>query len=399
MEYKKFDQGTWVFPKSRVPAIPTIGKNALTFGRSGRVHMSMRTAGSRHYTRSRYALKHAYQLCGVGANGSLVAPAYHCRTMLDPAIRLGAEVCLYPMHADLSPDLEGLKACLARVEKPVKALLATHYFGHQQNLDHLLSFCNYHDIALIEDCSHCLMVQPAQSTLGRLGRYSVWSPYKFFPSYDGGVLSANDGAAMPLDRPLPRGLLDELLGIFRVMEMGWSKDSLTSADTQDIDIDKFVHHHLGISYELEQAGSEPSAQYDRSIEESECLRSSRWIMEHTDVDSLIARRRENYRRWASSTLGLPNCRPLMPDLPDDCTPYMFPLYIDCPDVHFLALKCLGMTIWRWDDMAVSHCPISSKYRLKLLHLPCHQELSAIQMDWMTAAVIKVLTQVPRKLPT
>ena len=73
---------------------------------------------------------------------------------------------------------------------------------------------------------------------------------------------------------------------------------------------------------------------------------------------------------------------------------MFALYIDHPQTHFFMLKRLGMPIWRWDDMAVSACDVSLEYRLHLLHLPCHQELSADQMVWMAAAVTSALTMVP-----
>ena len=49
--------------------------------------------------------------------------------MLDPALNLGADVHLYALNADLSPDLSQLEEQLAGLDTPVKALLATHFFG------------------------------------------------------------------------------------------------------------------------------------------------------------------------------------------------------------------------------------------------------------------------------
>lgn len=69
---------------------------------------------------------------------------------------------------------------------------------------------------------------------------------------------------------------------------------------------------------------------------------------------------------------------------------MFPITIAEPDPVFYQLKQAGMPIFRWDDMAVSSCTVARNYRLHLLHLPCHQGLSAQQMAWMTALVAKVL---------
>ena len=62
--------------------------------------------------------------------------------MLDPAIRLGADILLYPLQADLSPDLPALAALVTDSEKPIAALLLTHYFGFCQDLGHMQIFAN-----------------------------------------------------------------------------------------------------------------------------------------------------------------------------------------------------------------------------------------------------------------
>ena len=54
-------------------------------------------------------------MAGVGREGALLAPAYHCVTMLDPAMALNADIQLYPLHADLSPDLEKLDELLGAI--------------------------------------------------------------------------------------------------------------------------------------------------------------------------------------------------------------------------------------------------------------------------------------------
>jgi hypothetical protein len=45
-------------------------------------------------------------------------------------------------------------------------------------------------------------------------------------------------------------------------------------------------------------------------------------------------------------------------------------------------------------MAVSACQTATNYRLKLLHLPCHQELTPAQMTWMTSTLQNVMRQTP-----
>jgi perosamine synthetase len=114
-------------------------------------------------------------------------------------------------------------------------------------------------------------------------------------------------------------------------------------------------------------------------------------MRHTPLQPVTQQRRGNYRQWAELIGSLGGAKALFPELPPDCTPYMFALRIDRPEQHFYQLKHLGLPIWRWDEMAASACPVSTDYRLHLLHLPCHQSLSQEHMQWMLESVRQVLT--------
>jgi hypothetical protein len=113
------------------------------------------------------------------------------------------------------------------------------------------------------------------------------------------------------------------------------------------------------------------------------------LYRHPDIATIARRRCDRYRHWAAVTMNLPYCRPLYPELPEACIPYMFPLIIENPEPHFTRLKQLGVPIFRWDSIAVSGCTTASDYRLRLLQLPCHQSLSDNNMEWMIAAITKV----------
>jgi len=135
---------------------------------------------------------------------------------------------------------------------------------------------------------------------------------------------------------------------------------------------------------------EPSNSFSPNLINRSASRSSRWLVRRTSPESIAEKRRANYSRWLDATRNLPNSHPLYPQLPDDCVPYMFPLYIDHPEPHFDLLKRLGFPVWRWDEMAVSACRVATDYRLHLLHLPCHQSLTEAQMDWLVAAIRQVM---------
>lgn len=367
-------------------------KTKFVLENTGRFNSSSARLGHfRHFTRGRYALGEAYRLSGVGHDGALLAPAYHCLTMLDPAIHLGADIQLYPLHADLSPDLEKLDALLAACRKPVKALLATHFFGLAQDFTVLKQWCDRHRIILIEDCSHTLFTDRFQAAgTGIHGQFVATSPYKFFACEDGGLLYSPEHFP---DSVMTKSasLRQELRGIKRTIEKAHRVDAkangITSLDSQ---LEALGRSPIVPGIEQITAYAHPSSMYAAAEARTASLRSSRFIVSHSSIEENIGRRQHNYRLWADAVTGLSNCRPLFADLPDTCAPYMFALHIDQPTPHFYWLKHLGVPIWRWDDMVRSNCPIAQNYRLHLLHLPCHQSLSANQMDWMIAALQKTL---------
>lgn len=376
-----FDPSPCGFPKPRVPLLPVRFDG-----------IALKTASPwapaahfRHFTRGRYALREAYRLAGIGPGTILLAPSYHCRTMLDPALALGGDVILYPLTPDLSTDLAAIKALAKSSPIPVKALLATHFFGIAKSFDLLAAWCTERGITLVEDCSHAFFTEQHRPTgIGEYGNFVVSSPYKFLPSPDGGLLYARNASALDKLHPAAPSWLAELRGIAhqRAKATEHHRNRRMLDDTPDLS----PPFHPA-SDRRETAGL--SSDYRTGEESRGSLRTSRWLYRHADIATVAHHRRENYQRWSAATQHLPLCHPLFPELPADSIPYMFPLLIDAPETQFYPLKRMGLPIWRWDSIVTSICPTASRYRLHLLHLPCHQSLDDRELDWMIAAVLKV----------
>ena len=392
MKFRRFDPGSCGFPRpliSPLPDTPAWPSPARWFSPPARYCAANHF---RHFTRGRYALGEAFRLAGIGRQGALLAPAYHCVTMLDPALALDAEIHLYPLQADLSPDPMALERLLGTIQRPVKALLATHYFGIAQDFSHLKAWCVDHGIALIEDCSHVLLTEHFRAAgTGIHGHFVTSSPYKFFACDDGGVLYAADAQRLDPVATTPATLIEELRGLKNAVERSRGR-TLRSRDSASIDERLELLSATKLDWGNDQLidRDDPSSLFSIASATTSSLRSSQFVVDHSSIDENIRRRRENYQRWVRTVAAVPNCRALFPLLPADCTPYMFPLHIDHPNPHFHWLKHLGVPIWRWDEMADSTCAISRDHRLHLLHLPCHQALTEGQMDWMTAALEKTL---------
>lgn len=394
-----FDPTACGFPKPRVPLLPDGWAGlALRSRARGRLHAA---SHFRHFSRGRYALREAYRLAGVGAQGALLAPSYHCRTIIDPALALRGQVLLYPLRGDLSPDLDALDKVLATAQQPAKALVAAHFFGFPQRLEALSAWCAARRIALVEDCSHTLYTEHEQAEgIGSYGDFVVGSPYKFLPAPDGGLLWARQAERLDGLAPRQPPLSAELRGLAGTV----ARARAHRASSQTFDpvgagsaLDGLLASRLVEASDSIRAASW-SESYHPSGEGMSPLRLSRLIGRHENVERLSRLRREHYRRWTEGLAGVSGCRALFPDLPDNCIPYMLPLYFEQTDRHFYLLKHLGVPVWRWDSMAVSGCKVAGNYRLHLLHLPCHQSLAGVELDWMIATVRQVLCSSSRATP-
>lgn len=391
--FRAFDARNCQFPAPRVPLLPRLTSVSLRFSPNRTFFPIVADAPYRFYSRGRYALHEAYSRAGVEAQGALLVPAYHCRTMLDPAIRLNGRVILYPLDERLAPRISSLARLIERSKTPVRALLLTHYFGFPQNSGELHSFCQERGITLIEDCSHAYFRHQNDGHLGKVGRFVVASPYKFSPAEDGGVLIANQGATDLPESLEMRGLSEQLRSVARVVRKNLQDRFQPDSHAVDGKLAKSGPIDFAQGTESLLQAHQISAMYEPWVENKSGLLLSRLIVQMSDADRIAEIRRANFKHWLHAVRGLPHCRPLFDELPEHVVPYMFPLYIEHPAPHFSALKMLGMPIYRWDEMAVSECPVSQDYRLHLLHLPCHQSLGQAEMDWMTGLVTKVMMEI------
>ena len=391
MEYCSFDAARFGFPKPRVPVLPSLAWKTFRWrSQEGVPDPSGKCRDTLFYSRGRYALLEAYRLCGVGPVTSILIPAYHCRTMLDPAIRLGAHVGLYPVTASLKPDLHGLRDCLRSSRHRAAALVLSHFFGFPQVSAELQELCAEYQLRLIEDCSHCMLPHVPSSQIGRAGHCGVSSPYKFFPSEDGGMLWASNGTQLPTLALQRQTAVTELKSVTHWLRRRAEANSRAPIATAGPSPALEIVPEPDVFW----SSTGTSDQYNAALEGVAGMRASAWIISHTDTEAIHQLRIRNYLRWADLVSRLPNCKALYPELPADVTPYMFPLIVDHPDPHFFLLKIRGVPIWRWDDMAISDCPVAASYRTHLLHLPCHQNLSEAQMAWMASCVSEVIKSSP-----
>ncbi len=391
------------FPIPRVPKNPVLGWSSFARGASSSDDGSalpsvLSLPNKRYVTSARVAIALALQRLGVGPGDRVLVPAYHCLSMVEPIVFCGAEPVFFPLTPTLEVPIDAIAAFdLSRV----RAMIVTHYFGFPQAMASICAFAAARGIHVVEDCAHAIFGVADGRPIGSWGDYAAVSLMKFFPVYDGGCLvSASrtlDDVALrrPSNRFEAKAFLNSIeRGLFYRRFPGMqavAKTTLVAKDAMWRAIKRlrasrsttpFAYHDPAASDGVN--GLDP-AWLDRQISFA-----SQQLVERLPIERIVDRRRRHYRRLASALADLPGARPLFAELPDGVVPYVFPLWVDRPQRVFVRLKNDAVPLFRWerlwDDAAVRVDPQSARYATEIFQLPCHQELTDADLEWIIERV-------------
>jgi DegT/DnrJ/EryC1/StrS aminotransferase family protein len=371
-----------LYPSTRVPQLQTPSIANWIGSRTAVTSAFLSSCES--FSVGRSALLEALRRSGIGPGAKVLAPAFHCRSMVDPVIRLGAQPVFYDLTKGLWLDEVSVEAQATGAT----ALILAHYFGFPSNLAFASKFCADRRIVLIEDCAHALYGEHEGAPLGTTGQYAIASAWKFLPSFDGGLLRDNTHRVRALARA--PGLGSEVSGLLQLAR-GTARRVLADEGTSEPNAREFVA-------EARRALKTPLPVFSTSDSLSSTdtslagLRTSRWILRTSRHGRIAEKRRRNYEAWLKGTKDVLGATPLFPELPPTLVPYAFPLLLSDPEPAFSALKMAGIPMWRWEDMAETTCSTANHYREHLIQLPLHQELSESQVAWMISTVRSVLAE-------
>jgi dTDP-4-amino-4,6-dideoxygalactose transaminase len=380
------------YPLPQVPMLP-VKVRLCFFNNAKKNKFSAFNFRSSYYKQGRYALAEALKRTGVDESSAVLMPSYHCRSLIEPALYLKSHVVFYELDSMLRPDINKLLSLIAESGIQIKALVLPHYFGFPQDVETISDICKKNNIDLIEDCAHAFYGIYNGKKLGSFGRFSVASPRKFFPIEDGGILTSYTDSSISECQLTSLGFLPNLKAIVKSFLRMWKGNS----DKKEIiSIGKLITKDIVKKTTKIKDGDESSnfglKYFDVNCVSQASLSVSKFIIDAADHQSIVKIRRANYQRWLEGINNVKGCHSLFPQLNENVVPYVFPLLIDSNAIEvFHNLKLNGVPLWRWEDLAETDCVTVNKYRLSLLQLPCHQDLSESQIDWMIDTVTKVVT--------
>lgn len=388
--------------KYPTPKLPVLASDTFAGARQADTPCLLDLSATHFTVSGRAAILLALEALSIRAGDQILVPSYHCPTMVAPIVALGAEPVFYPINDHGAPDMQWVQA---HATPSTKAMLVAHLFGLPQPLADLRHWCTANSVYLVEDCAHALFGSHAGHTVGSTGDMAIASLTKFLPVVEGGCLVNNlagtqvpalrapGGAAqvkaafdivhtsvnagrLPLLAPLMqavtglRGLLKPAAPVPHINANAHAAASATPElpESDSFTIDTFKAHTAltGVCH---------------------------WMAQHAHRQRIVDRRRANYRFFTQAFASVAGMHPLLPQLPEHCAPYVFPLWVDVPDPGYAELRRLDYPVSRWDwlwpgvpDMAQDQGKLWSHH---VLQLACHQDLTAAELQYMVATLQRV----------
>ncbi len=378
-----------------LPRLPVLGWAAFSGARTAPLPSVLELPGVILTSSGRAAIALALRSLGLRNGDRVLVPTYHCPTMVAPIVAAGAKPAFYPIDPTGAPWLDAI----TKTTHGVRAMIVAHYFGLPQRMSTVREFCDERGIVLIEDCAHAMFGEVEGRPAGSFGDFAIASLTKFFPTTDGGCLVAS-GRYEPAEVLRPRSLRDEIKTAANVVEMGVEQRRLHGLNTLFDAAFRIVGRLPKAKFRDAEAAAvsrngvssrdwlEDFA--DGAIAWREPSKWTRWTVRHVHHERIVANRRRNYLHLAKLVEKLPGAHALVPNLPDACAPYVFPLWVDEPERTYQRVRAAGIPVFRWDELWPSTPTLVGdsgfQWSMHVFQIGCHQDLRPTDIARMADAL-------------
>lgn len=397
----------------RLPRTPVLDWSTFSKDEVVATHSVDDIAHSVMTTSGRAAIYQALQQLRPAPGSIVLAPTYHCPTMIAPIILSDLEVAYFGIRPDGTPNLKTIDASTAN---RAKAMIVSHYFGLAGSLAEVRSWCDEHHIALVEDCAHSFFGSAGERPVGSWGDYATASLSKFFPVPEGGILASN---RQPIREPRlsAPGLRMQIKGWVDVLESAIGHGRLAGVNGALTSLLR-IRNLLGrngqsvLSDDNGNSGTTEASSVATMMRLCDMQRilqaptlASRTLMAAIPRGRIIARRRRNFATYAQFFASVSGARPLFSNSFPEAVPYVFPLWIDEPDLVYQTLRAQNMPVFRWNNLwpDTPRMPddVGPSWSHHVLQLLCHQDLSEADVMRTALATLRLLSdpRTPTTLPS
>jgi perosamine synthetase len=381
----------------RTPSLPTFDWNTFSGNRKSTTPCMLEQADVHLTTSGRASIVLALEALGIGPGDTVLVPSYHCPTMIAPIVQRGAQPVFYPLDAIGAPLIDWIRQLNPT---SARAILVAHFFGLPQPLSPIRAWCDQNSVRLIEDCAHALFGNSGGRPIGTWGDLAIGSLTKFLPIPEGGCLvSRLDRSSRPALSSI--STLHQIKAAFDVVH--------TSANHRRLKgfgevvrglhaLQRALKRGKPIAEEADASAEAGGTTIDMRVAHQELALACRWIALHAPRERIVEQRRNNYAFFAQAFADQGGMRALVPSLPDDCAPYVFPLWVDRPDPGYAELRRRAFPVSRWDRLWPAVPEIAGdmgvKWSSHILQLACHQDLRESELEQMVVTLKNVYGSTP-----
>ena len=382
-----------------IPRLPVFGWETFIGSRRASIPCVLDAPNLTFTTSGRASIFQAFKLLHIGKGDSVLIPTYHCPTMVAPVVALEADPIFCPIDATGRIDVDALSQ-LARPK--TRAIVAPHYFGLPQPMADLRSWCDVTGVALVEDCAHSLFGIAGERNVGRWGDLAIASLTKFLPLPEGGCLIHN--RAQPKFAALHgHSLANQVKTASNMIEEGARHTALPGLNTilnKLYGAKRALKSHPSRASESQTTLDElpadfPNHTIDYRLADTQLARACQWLVKYAAFERIVTNRRRNYIRLAETLSGSQAFHPIQPQLPDDCAPYVFPLWVKHPDPAYQQLRARGIPLSRWDYLWPNTPTLPGDNGIEwshhVLQIACHQDLREDELDRIVTALRELCT--------
>lgn len=342
---------------------------------------------------ARSALFHLFRHLTSNRRRRVLMPAFHCVSMVEPALHAGLDVSYYRIDRRLRIDHDEV---LARAGSDVAAFVFVNFFGFPAAVETLLEELRRRNIATIEDCSHSFLTPKPFGLTGGRGDFSVYSFAKLIPSAIGGGLRDSQArfAVPQLSRPplrdsivVTKRLLEQtilsaddrlwLKSLYLALESArmriWQRPATPPATERDLT--HVVRPAAAVAF--------GALAFDPVQARTSFGGLPHCILQIADLREISDRRRSNYQLYASQLANVDAPLSLLPHLDEGVCPWAYPVLLSDRSSHDVRLRSLGVPVWTFGDQlhpSLDHASFpgaaadARHLAAHLLCLPVHQGL-------------------------
>lgn len=318
---------------------------------------------------------------------TVLVPAFHCPTVVDPVIDAGYRVRFYGIDEHLDIDREDF---LRKLDRDVAAVVFIRYFGVTQVSEELRRAVRECGAWLVDDCSHSFLLANPVRLAQWQGDATTYSFWKLLPSMSGGgLLFANvEGlrSAEATEQPPLRSSVQLARGMLDQLTEGAQKSARRA----------LVNLHL----RAPAREPTPAPVVRRSAAEAYpyIAAESRWriaslaerVLQGADLNQVVEQRRRNFETLASALEVNTELEPLWRGLDREAVPWGFPVLLRKRQERDYLIRARGVPVFSFGEVlhpllftqsgAESRMVEASRYLSDtLLVMSIHQGLSAAQV--------------------